>query len=153
MDVIAILHKCSRRGCSKLTQGDKYCKLHKDTEQERYKEYKMRKKNDEEYKKANDFYNKDSWIRLRNYMRNKYLGLCIVCWAKGKTVDLYTIHHVEELRDKFDRGLDASNLIAVCSSCHKRIHDEYLKGTQEKMNMQKILFGLVKKFEEELGRK
>lgn len=149
---MAILHKCSRRGCINLTEGDRYCKLHQDVELERYQEYKRRKKNDEDYKKSNDFYNSKAWIKLRDLMRSKYLGMCIVCWAKGKIVDLYTIHHIEELKDNFNRGLDEENLIALCSSCHKKVHDEYLKGKTNKLNMQKILFGLIKKFKEELGR-
>lgn len=149
---MAILHKCSRRGCSNLTHGDKYCKLHKDTELERFKDYKRRKKNDEDYNRANDFYNSKAWRKLRDLMRSKYLGMCIVCWAKGKVRELYTIHHIEELKDNFGRALAEDNLIGVCSSCHKRIHDEYLKGKTDKLNMQKILFGLIKKFKEELGR-
>lgn len=150
---MAILRKCSRRGCMKITKdGSKYCELHKDFELERYKEYKRRKKNDKDYNKANNFYCSDSWIRLRDLMRSEYLGMCVVCWAKNRHRELHTIHHIEELKDNFERRLDASNLIAVCSSCHKRIHDEYNKGTMQKKNMQKILFGLIRKFVEEFER-
>ncbi|CUN87306.1 HNH endonuclease signature motif containing protein [Clostridium disporicum] len=150
---MAILYKCRRRGCMKLAEEDsKYCSLHKDIELQRYKEYKRNKRNDKEYKKVNDFYNTKEWTRLRDLMRSEYLGMCVVCWAKDKIEMLHTIHHVEEVRDNFDRRLDASNLIGLCSSCHKRVHDEYKKGVQQKKNMQKILFGLIRKFGEEFKR-
>ena len=150
---MALLRKCSRRGCMELADdGYKYCSVHKDFEFQRYKEYKRSRKNDKDYKKVNDFYNTKEWTRLRDLMRSEYMGMCVICWAKDKIEMLHSIHHIEEVRDNFDRRLDATNLIALCSSCHKRVHDEYKKGIPQKKNMQKILFGLIRKFAEEFGR-
>lgn len=75
-----LLHKCRKRGCNRIINGDEiYCDKHKGEELLRYRDYKKRKGNDEEYKKRNDFYNSKEWTRLRDYIRRKYFGMCVVC--------------------------------------------------------------------------
>lgn len=147
-----VFHKCSRRGCTKiLPEGTKYCDMHI---KEKFKEEKIRNK---KYKQSlkdsreNKFYSTDKWIRLRDTIRIKCLGLCLICYFKGRYEDLYTIHHIEDIKDNWDRRLDNKNLIGLCQHHHIQVHKEYDKSKLDKAKMQKLLFSLLEKFKEEYG--
>lgn len=154
---MAILKKCSWRGCTKIVeQNEMYCKYHQEKfdkeNKERYKEYQNRRKMDKEQKKYMDFYNSLHWRRLRSVVVNKYFGMDILEYYKtGRIVQGEAVHHIVEISENYDKRLDVNNLIYLTEQSHRRVHAEYEKGKKEKEKMQKILFGLIKKFEEEFG--
>lgn len=149
---MALLKKCSRQGCNKiLDDGVKYCDRHQiEFEKEQKKRNKEYRQNREDGRE-NKFYSTDNWIRLRDTARVRFKGLCLICYFKDKIEPLYTIHHIVEVKEDWDCRLDIDNLIAVCQHHHRKIHDEYDKSYKDKKKMQKILFSLLEKFEDELG--
>lgn len=154
---IALLKKCSWRGCTKIINNTKtYCTYHKNKwnkeQKKRYREYSNRRRRDEEQKKYMDFYNSSAWRRLRNVVVNKYYGMDILEYYRtGRVVQGEAVHHIVCVSEDWNRRLDINNLIYLTECTHRRVHAKYEKGKKEKEKMQKILFALVEKFEEELG--
>lgn len=146
--------KCSWHGCMKIVDdGVKYCEYHSakaDKEnKERYKEYYNRIKLDEDRKRFMSFYSDSSWINLSEVVKRHYLGLCVVCWGRGITENSTTTHHIEELKESWDKRLDEYNLIPLCSSCHQKVHKRYREGAREKAKMKEILYCAKDKFNQE----
>lgn len=134
---------CSR--CGKKIPYDSTCKCIDKSRKDSYKEYKKCRQD----KDRQAFYSSSVWIRLRDLVYCKFFGMCIVCLYKGAIVNATTVHHVIPTQDDNSRWLDESNLICVCSSCHKLTHFEYIKSEDSKKRMQDILFRLIKRFEKE----
>ena len=133
-----------------------YCEYHQakwDKEnKERYKEYQNRRRKDKGQKKYQDFYNSKHWKRLRDVIVNKYYGIDILEYYRtGRIIQGERVHHIVELSENYNRRLDISNLIYLTEQNHRRVHEEYLKGSKEKKQMQDILFELVEKFNSEFG--
>ena len=58
-------------------------------------------------------------------IREKYVSLhpfCELCYEKGVLVETEEVHHKKKLSDGGTH--DKENLIALCKSCHSRIHAE-----------------------------
>ena len=55
------------------------------------------------------------------------------------------IHHIETLKDNWDRRLDCENLVCLCRECHLYIHDVYRDETAKK-NLQEKLQKFMKEF-------
>lgn len=154
MIVIPILKQCGWHSCTKIVEDDvKYCEYHKgkaDIEnKKRYREYSNRRRQDEEQKKYQDFYNSKEWIRLSEYIKWKYFGMCVICLLRDVVVDGVYTHHIEELSDRFDLRLDIDNLIALCPSCHRKVHKEYNSSKKDKEQMQRILIEACIQFNKE----
>ena len=63
----------------------------------------------------------NNWRRLRNRYMSKH-PLCERCLQEGRMTPATECHHVLPLKDG---GLNVeSNLMALCQSCHKKIHIE-----------------------------
>lgn len=90
-----------------------------------------------------EFYKSIEWKYGRRNVKIRDLGRCKVCSSKNKRTDGKIVHHIEELKDSWERRLDYSNLILVCSKCHERIHKYYDKNNHAKAFMQKKLLELV----------
>lgn len=149
-------HICSYSGCKALVDyGIQYCDKHKviaDSEQkERYKIYKANKIRYDAYEKEiQDFYKSVEWCRLRDLVRVKQYGMDILEYYRtGKIVAAETYHHIECVRDEWDKRLDIDNVIGLTQSNHLKVHSMYDKSDEDKKNMQRILIGLVNKFYEE----
>lgn len=115
------LHICNQINCNNLTR-DSYCHIHQKEHQKRVKEQnKIYKKNRKDTKEQN-FYNSKEWIKTRNYilMRDNYL--CQLCFKEGRIKPAEIVHHIEELKDAWDKRLEINNLISVCKNCHNKIH-------------------------------
>lgn len=89
------------------------------------------------------FYQSIEWKYGRRDIRIRDLGKCRMCASQNKRSDGKIVHHIEELKDNWERRLDYSNLILVCNKCHERIHKYYDKNQHAKAHMQKKLFDLV----------
>lgn len=72
---------------------------------------------------AKSFYNSRQWKKCRQYIFNKYHGLCAKCGEPGKIV-----HHKTYLTpyniDNPDVTLNEDNLVLLCKDCHEKIHSE-----------------------------
>ena len=136
--------------CGKVIDiNTKYCK---DCEKKVIKDKKdYHKHYDINYrdKKSAAFYNSPEWEKTREYILTKYKGLDLYAFFINKEI-VYadTVHHVIEIKEDWNRRLDITNLFPLSSSNHSKIHKMYLK---DKEGAQKLLFKLLKRWEDEYG--
>lgn len=125
----------------------KYCdKCSKKYKQERaeYQRYYDEHIRDQQ---AAAFYNSPEWLKTRNFILRKYKGLDLYAFfIEKKIVYADTVHHIEELKENWDRRLDIPNLFPLSSSNHNKIHAMYEK---DKKSTQALLFGLLEKWNRE----
>lgn len=98
-------------------------------------------------KQTTAFYKSLEWLRTREFVLREYKGLDLYAFfIEKKIVYADTVHHIEELKENWERRFDIDNLIPLSSSNHNKIHIMYEK---DKKNIQKLLFDLLKKWHEE----
>ena len=103
---------CSHPGCPNLTDG-RFCEEHARQHNQDYEKYERNKSNKRRYGRA--------WKRIRD----KYVSqhpFCEVCYERGILVETEEVHHKKPLSEGGTHERD--NLIALCKSCHSRIHAE-----------------------------
>lgn len=101
---------CAVPGCPNLTTG-RYCDKHKREEGKRYEKYDRDPSVHRKYGRA--------WKRIRDsYVKTH--PFCEICYAKGKIAPVDEVHHKIPLSEGGTH--DRSNLISLCSSCHRKIH-------------------------------
>ena len=150
---MALLKQCSYRGCRTILRDNvKFCDYHQARfeleEKERYKEYQDRRLKDKEKKKQQQFYNSDSWKRVREAVVSDYLGIDIYeYYTTGRIVQGETVHHIIELKDNWSCRLDINNLIYLTERNHRKIHAIYDKSNKDKRIMQDKLFKIINKFQ------
>lgn len=103
---------CSYPGCPKLTDG-RFCEEHAKAEAKRYEKYDRDPAVRRRYGRA--------WKRIRDSYVQQY-PLCEVCQKDGRLVATEEVHHKVPLSEGGTHARD--NLIALCKSCHARIHAE-----------------------------
>ena len=67
------------------------------------------------------FYKSKQWKQCREYIFNKYHGICAKCEAPGEEVHHITWLSPENINDA-DITLGEANLILLCRNCHISIH-------------------------------
>ena len=139
---------CSYPGCHKVLEaGVKYCDKHRNTDREKYREYKRRRMKDEEEARRQQFYNSKAWELFRAARAAEQLGIDIYeYYTTGKIVAEDNYHHIEEITEAWARRLDAANVIGVSEANHRRIHTEYERSYKAKKKMQKILYAMLERF-------
>lgn len=103
---------CSHPGCPNLTDG-RFCEEHEKLANQNYEKYGRNKNSKRRYGRA--------WKRIRD----KYVSqhpFCEACYEKGILVETEEVHHKKPLSEGGTHERD--NLIALCKSCHSRIHAE-----------------------------
>lgn len=79
---------------------------------------------------AKAFYKSAAWKKTREYIFNKYHGLCADCGRYGEEV-----HHKEFLTpdniSNTDITLGENNLILLCKECHHKRHNKRKKSTRD----------------------
>ncbi|AUM89176.1 HNH endonuclease [Clostridium botulinum] len=130
-------------GCGKLIDYSiKYCNecsnKYKEKNKIRHKQYKANRTDEKEQR----FYVSKPWLITRETIKARDKGLCRVCLSKGDIRYMNTVHHIEELKDCWDKRLDPSNLISVCESCHQEVHNQYKIN---KLGLQNILKNLIER--------
>jgi len=135
---------CPKLGCNKLINfTDKYCDVHKNEQNLRYKEYDVNVRD----KESTEFYNSEAWTKTRAHVLTYYNDLDVYAYYElEKIIAANTVHHIIEIKDDRSKGLTLDNLIAVSSSSHSEIHRLYNKN---KIKTQKLLKELQKKFKNE----
>lgn len=116
------------------------------------KHYDKNVRNSNSNKKYTEFYHCKEWETTRDYINTKYNGICLYSYlVLHEVVYVGTVHHIEELKDNWDRRLDVNNLIPLCLEIHNMIHAEYNKSEASKKKMQNILFSLLEKYKNDFG--
>lgn len=103
---------CSYPGCAKLTDG-RFCEEHQKLENKRYEKYDRNPDTHRRYGRA--------WKRIRDSFIQSH-PLCEECKKHGKLVAAEEVHHLLPLSEGGTHNRD--NLIALCKSCHAKIHAE-----------------------------
>ena len=76
----------------------------------------------EDNKLYNKFYSSSKWIKCRDEVLRDNNYMCEICMEIG--IINYTdiqVHHIEKIRDNWNRRLDKDNLICVCRNHHNII--------------------------------
>lgn len=113
---------CNEPRCNALTRSqegycDKHIGKHLQEVTERKRAYYKQYDNTREDKEIHSFYFTKEWKKLRYDFMSKHYGICGIC-GHGAT----TVHHIEPIKDNWNRRLDPTNLICVCDICHKAEH-------------------------------
>ena len=103
---------CSFPGCPQLTSG-RFCDDHAKVEAKRYEQYDRDPETQRRYGRA--------WKRIRDRHISQH-PLCEQCEKDGKIVPAAEVHHKVPISQGGTHARD--NLIALCKSCHARIHAE-----------------------------
>lgn len=125
---------CSYPGCHKVVEaGVKYCDRHKNTDREKYREYKRKRMENEEEARRQQFYNSKAWEGFRANQEAAQLGVDIFeYYTTGIVITAEQYHHIEEVTEAWHRRLDRDNVIGLSEANHRRIHKEYDRGYMAK---------------------
>ncbi|MBS4539814.1 HNH endonuclease [Clostridium sp. D2Q-11] len=133
--------KCSKMGCNTLVDVSlKYCKEHKDTQKQRHREYKQKRRDKEEQR----FYNRKPWKDTRELVLMRDNGLCQLSLENNEIVFASMVHHIIPMKENSSRKLDPKNLISLSNGMHNYVESQYDKGEDSKEKMQEKLFEIVK---------
>ncbi|MEG1550659.1 MAG: HNH endonuclease [Oscillospiraceae bacterium] len=88
-------------------------------------------------KSGKSFYRTYTWVKFRKKVMTLKKYRCEDCWNGGilknevrKYKRATTLHHDKKLKEFPNLALTESNMIALCSDCHKKRHPEvYQKQT------------------------
>ncbi len=69
--------------------------------------------------------------------------MCQLCLSDGIGKEAQLVHHIEELKESWERRLDPTNLISLCDSCHKKVHSWYSKSENSKTYMKAKLNAMI----------
>lgn len=131
-------YEASLRQCNKCEGNNKA----------RYKRYAVNRTD----KDSQDFYRSKEWLSKRADIKDRDKGICLHCWfIKNEFNVMDMVHHIEELKECWDKRLDEENLISLCNNCHGAIHREYKEEKINKINLQNKLRMLIVKSKEDLG--
>lgn len=106
---------------------------------ERYKRYDKAIRNNKQNKTYTQFYNSKSWKKMSSNVKSKHNGLCLVCLLEYQLIKFAdVVHHIETLRENWDKRLCEDNLIPLCHGCHNRI-DHINCPEEEKEQLKQLL--------------
>ncbi|MDU1822392.1 HNH endonuclease [Clostridium sp.] len=142
---------CSYSGCNVLVDyGTKYCYKHRTKDKERYKDYRRSRLQDKEEKARQEFYNSTEWKNMRDLVIKKCFGIDIVEYYKtGQIIMGYTVHHIIELKEDWEKRLDINNLIYLSQENHVKIHKMMERSKEDKDKVIEMLLELKARFEQE----
>ena len=73
---------------------------------------------------TNPFYLTPRWQRKRAAILRRDKYQCQECKRYGRMRDAKEVHHIKHLDDYPELAFDDSNLISLCSACHRKMHPE-----------------------------
>ena len=101
---------CAKQGCRELTSG-RFCDTHA---KEHASIYDRHHRNPEAVKRY-----KGAWVKIRGAFLASN-PLCAICEAEGRLTPATIAHHIKAVDDGGTN--DWTNLQALCSPCHSRLH-------------------------------
>lgn len=132
---MALKKLCPR--CHKLIDYNlKMCKecedKQKDIESKRQKDYDKKIRYADNNVKYAKFYHSVEWIKLSEYVKMSFNGLCIMCLLEDDVINSYdVVHHIVEIKEDWDKRLDSDNLITLCHLHHNKLHRNYTEEKKE----------------------
>lgn len=141
--------KCGKKIEYTQKMCDECTKKYGSLEKERYRRYQANRTD----KESQVFYNSKEWKKVRERIKNRDKGLCLMCLYIDNVITSYDyVHHVEEEKERKDLRLEEDNLICLCKSCHKEVHKGYEKSLNNKTKMQNELKELIERSKLEFGK-
>ena len=104
---------CAHHGCRELT-ANRYCDAHAKQEAKRYNRHNRNPESNKRYGRT--------WKQIRAAFLSAN-PLCVVCVRNGRLTPATLAHHKVKLSDGGTN--DWSNLQALCSECHSRLHAKH----------------------------
>lgn len=103
----------------------------------------MREDHIKQIKEGNSqtFYMSYVWRKKRLEILERDNHECQICKEEGRVTtetdkESLIVHHIKELKEFPELGLDNDNLISVCRYCHEvKCHPERLKKQEPKINI------------------
>lgn len=139
---MAMYRRCGRCG-NKVIVGEE-CSCKEEYKKQYAKQYDKNVRNNPNNIKYAKFYNGTGWRRKSKNIKAKYNNLCLVCLLKEKRISYSDMaHHIELLKDNWDKRLDDDNLIPLCNECHNAI--DHVNYTEEDKNELRNLLKEYKK--------
>lgn len=115
-----------------------------DCRKDRYKRYDKTIRNSKQNIMYTKFYNSKPWKKTSIHVKNKHNGLCLICLLKYKIITFAdVVHHIETLRECWDKRLCEENLIPLCHRCHNNI--DHINCTEKEKEQLKSLLKEYKK--------
>lgn len=146
---------CNFSGCHNIIAGnEKYCDEHKIVmDQYRKQKFKHRRsKMNFIENKLDRFYSTKNWEKIKDIVKIKQFKFDIYDYmTKGIINYAQRYHHIIELREDFQRGLDPSNIIGLTERNHQIIHGLYNKNEQIKKETQTFLFKILEDFYKQIS--
>ena len=94
-------------------------------------------------KNKSAFYHSPLWSKVSKLAKERANGLDEYALKYGQRLFKGSItHHILELEERPDLGLDLDNLIYVSTATHNMIHAEYEKGIEQRRAMQNRLMAI-----------
>jgi len=87
------------------------------------------------------FYNSRPWRKKRKQILDRDNNECQICKEEGKVTvgtdeEPLIIHHMKELKEFPELGLEDNNLISVCRYCHEvKCHPGRFEGQKPKIDI------------------
>lgn len=106
------LRPCSHPGCPNLCDGQ-FCEQHRTEERRKYDKYERSSDVNRKYGRA--------WKRIRDRYALEH-PLCEQCLKDGRLVPTEEVHHKLPISQGGTHARE--NLMALCRSCHTKIHHE-----------------------------
>jgi len=101
---------CSHPGCPLLTDG-RFCEEHAKLDAKNYERYDR----SPETRKRYDH----KWRKIRKEFLDTH-PFCALCRQEGRMTQATLVHHIRAASEGGSN--DEGNLMALCSSCHSRLH-------------------------------
>ena len=111
--------KCAVSICREYVElPDRYCEKHKGNADKTYNREVRYNKDNVRYAR---FYASSAWRKARR-IKLAQQPLCEECLREGKITAATIVHHMIELKDDWNKRLDADNLESICQDCHNKKH-------------------------------
>ena len=112
--------------------------------------YQQQKKMDYKYyndnlrdKKTQVFYNSIEWKQIKKTVHIRDKGLCTMCLSENKISYAEVVHHIEPLKENYNKRINPDNLICLCNKHHAHVHAVYDSNKLNKTNLQKRLLDMI----------
>lgn len=129
--------------CGKIIDlGDGICTECKSKQQQRTKERHKQYKSNRNDRREQKFYTSKEWLQLKEHLKVKYKGLCL--WSyfiDNKIVMADVNHHIEPVKESWNKRLDIYNVIPLSNRMHQIIHKKYETDKEKtQQELRELLF-------------
>ena len=94
-------------------------------------------------KKTQVFYNSIEWKQIKKTVHIRDKGLCTMCLSENKISYAEVVHHIEPLKENYDKRISTDNLICLCNKHHAYVHAVYGSNKLNKANLQRKLVEMI----------